>query len=32
MQRISTFEITELSLVYRILHQNLMSHMELMDG
>lgn len=32
MQRFSTFEITELKLVYRILHQNLMSHMELMDG
>ena len=32
MQRFSTFEIDELKLVYRILHQNLMSHMELMDA
>jgi hypothetical protein len=32
MQRFSTFEIDELKLVYRVLHQNLMSHMELMDA
>jgi hypothetical protein len=32
MQRFSTFEIDELKLVYRILHQNLMGHMELMDA
>ena len=32
MQRFSAFEIDELKLVYRVLHQNLMSHMELMDG
>jgi hypothetical protein len=32
MQRFSTFEITELKLVYRVLHQKLMSHMELMDA
>ena len=32
MQRFSAFEIDELKLVYRILHQNLMSHMELMDA
>ena len=32
MQRFSVFNIDELKLVYRILHQNLLSHMELMDG
>ena len=32
MQRFSTFDVDELKLVYRILHQNLMSHMELMDA
>jgi hypothetical protein len=32
MQRFSTFEIDELKLVYRVLHQNLMGHMELMDA
>ena len=32
MQRFSAFEIDELKLVYRVLHQNLMSNMELMDA
>ena len=32
MQRFSAFDIDELKLVYRILHQNLLSHMELMDA
>jgi hypothetical protein len=32
MQRFSPFEIVELKLVYRVLHQNLMGHMELMDA
>lgn len=32
MQQFSTFDIDELKLVYRVLHQNLMEHMELMDA
>jgi hypothetical protein len=32
MQRFSTFEIDELKLVYRVLHQNLIGHVELMDA
>tara|TARA_B100000575_G_C22780196_1_gene462503 strand:+ start:128 stop:397 length:270 start_codon:yes stop_codon:yes gene_type:complete len=32
MQRFSPFELSELKLVYRILHRNLMSQPELMDA
>ena len=32
MQRFSAFDVDELKLVYRILHKNLLSHMELMDA
>ena len=32
MQRFSTFDLDELKLVYRSLHQHLMEHIELMDA
>ena len=32
MQQFSTFDIDELKLVYRVLHQNLMEHIDLMDA
>ncbi len=32
MQHFSHFEVDELKLVYRVLHRNLMQHMELMDS
>ncbi len=31
MQRFSSFDISELKLVYRVLHSHLMEHLELMD-
>ncbi len=32
MQKFSEFDLTELKLVYRVLHQHLMEHLELMAG
>ena len=32
MQNFSNFDLKELKLVYRILHQNLMNHLDLMDS
>ena len=32
MQRFSTFELTELKVVYRVLQQNLLDHPKLMDA
>jgi hypothetical protein len=32
VQRFDAFEINELKLIYRVLHANLMAHLELMDA
>jgi hypothetical protein len=32
MQRFSNFDVQELKLVYRVLHKNLLGHIELMDA
>ena len=32
MQRFDAFELNDLKLVYRVLHANLMAHLELMDS
>jgi hypothetical protein len=32
MKRFAQFDLTELKLIYRVLHQHLMEHIELMDA